>query len=409
MTRFASLSLACALAFSAAAQWNLVNNTGYQSVRSITSGGGVLYMVATSTTTFNSTVFKSTDAGNSWTESGSGLPTGASVQSVHATGSVLLCGTQNGVFRSTDAGASWIAANNGLPTSSTSNYVKKFFQFGTTTLAVFSATIGSQGGIYRSTDGGAQWFSGNNGLATNMVVNQVAQAGSLLYAATSTGLASSSNQAVTWSQIPTANFACHAVQGTASRLVVISGLGYRYSTNGGSTWTNATGAPAAPTSGELVLYDGKYWAINAMSPMDVLRSVDNGASFSVYEGGLQGADVIAQNCFGPVGTTLYLGCFQNLYAHPGSTTGLEAEAPMPLPHPYPTLFCEGFTIEAGAEWAGGDAVLIDASGREARRERGLPAGAAWVARGVLPAGAYRVVLERRGGMERLHLGTVIAQ
>ncbi|MFN3876509.1 MAG: WD40/YVTN/BNR-like repeat-containing protein, partial [Flavobacteriales bacterium] len=301
MIRFASACFAAALSLGAAAQWNLVNNTGYQAVRSITSGGGALYMVATSTTTFNATVFKSTDGGNSWTESGAGLPAGASVQSVHATGSVLLCGTQDGVYRSTNAGASWSLANTGLPTASTSNYAKKFFQFGTTTLAVYSATIGSQGGIYRSTDGGVQWFSGNNGLATNMVVNQVAQAGSLLYAATSTGLASSSSLAVTWNQIPTANFACHAVQGTASRLVVISGLGYRYSTNGGSTWTNATGAPAAPTSGELVLYDGKYWAINSMSPMDVLRSVDNGASYSVYEGGLQGADAIAQNCFGPVG------------------------------------------------------------------------------------------------------------
>jgi hypothetical protein len=390
-------------------QWTLLTNTGYQAVKSVTSGGGALYMVATTTSSGVATVYKSPDGGSSWNPSGSGLPGGQSVQSVHMANGVLLCGTENGVYRSTDAGGSWTLANTGLPTASVSNHVKKFFQFGTTTIAVYSATIGGGGGIYRSTDGGLQWFSGNNGLATNMIVNQVAQVGTLLYAATSTGLASSSNQAVTWTQIPTANFACHAVQGSPARLVVISGLGYRYSNNGGSTWTNAIGAPSAPMGGELILYDGKYWAINTNSPMDVLRSTDNGASFSVYENGLQGADAIAQNTFHASGNVLYLGCFTNLYAHSGTTLGLGEETPAALPAPYPSLFAEGFFVPCGPEHAGSTVLLIDARGREAGRQGPLAPGANWVVRGALTPGAYRVVLMDRSTGALRPLGTVVAE
>lgn len=390
-------------------QWNLLTNTGYQAVKSVTSGGGALYMVATSTSTFTATVFKSTDGGGSWTESGTGLPGGASVQSVHFTNGVLLCGTEGGMYRSTNGGANWTLSNAGLPTASSSNSPRKFYQFGTTTVVLYSASIGSGGGIYRSTDGGVQWFSGNNGLATNMVVNQVAQAGSLLYAATTTGLASSSNQAVTWTQIPTANFACYGVQGTASRLVIISGLGYRFSNNGGSTWTNATGAPAAPMGGELILYDGKYWAINSNSPMDVLRSTDNGASFSLYENGLQGADAISQNTFHASGNNLYLGCFSNLYAHAGTTLGLEEDGPTARPAPFPSLFAEGLFVPVRPEDAGCTLLILDASGREAGRQGPLAPGTNWIARGDLPAGAYRVVLMDRTTGALRPLGTVVAE
>lgn len=391
-------------------QWNILPNTGYQSVKSITSGGGAVYMVATNTATFVATVYKSIDGGSSWNPSGTGLPGGQSVQSVHYTNGVLLCGTEGGIYRSTNAGSSWTLTNpNPLPNASSSNYAKKFFQFGATTLAVYSASIGSGGGIYRSTDGGVQWFNGNGGLALNMVVHQVAEAGGLLYTATTAGLASSNNLSVTWNQIATANFACYGVQGTASRLVLISGLGYRYSNNGGANWTNSTGAPGSPTGGELILYDGKYWAINSNSPMDVLRSTDNGASFSLYEGGLQGADVIAQNTFHASGNTLYLGCFTNLYGHPGTTLGLEDVQAAQQPVPFPTVFTDGFFLEADTDHIGSAVVLFDASGREVLRFVLAVQGVNWIQRAGLSAGTYHAALaERNSGLLR-PLGKLVAQ
>ncbi|MFZ1694415.1 MAG: hypothetical protein WAT74_14560 [Flavobacteriales bacterium] len=408
---FALLLLAAPFAMpKATGQWNVLTNSGYQAVKSITSGGGAVYMVATSTSTFSATVYKSIDGGSSWNPSGTGLPGGQAVQSVHFASGVLLCGTESGIYRSTNAGASWVLANpSPLPTASASNYVKKFFQFGSTTLAVFSATIGGGGGIYRSTDGGVQWFNGNNGLATNMIVNQVCEAGGLLYTATSTGLANSNNLSVSWNQIPTANFACYGVQGTASRLVIISSLGYRYSTNGGSTWNNATGTPNSPTGGELILYDGAYWAINTASPMDVLRSTNNAQSFSVYEGGLQGADVISQNAFHASGNTLYLGCFTNIYGHPGTTLGVTDAQPEELSIPYPTVFTDGFFLNADADQIGNAVVLFDGSGREVLRQVLSSQGINWIQRAGLSAGTYHAALaERSSGL--LHpLGKLVAQ
>jgi hypothetical protein len=394
----------CLLAISASAQWNIINHPGYQAVKSVTVGPGALYMVA-----FPNGVIKSTNGGLNWNPANNGLPAGTQVHSVHWTGSALLCGTEGGVYKSIDGGAMWTLANAGLPTASVSNYAKKFFQFGTTTTAVYTATLGAGGGIYRSTDSGTQWFSGNNGLASNMVVHQVGQAGSLLYAATTAGLASSNNLAVTWNQIAAANFACYGVQGSASRLVVISGLGYRYSNNGGNSWTNATGTPNNPTGGELILYDGKYWAINTASPMDVLRSTDNGASFSVYETGLQNADVISQNTFHANGNTLYLGCFSNLYSHAGTTLGVDDEESSSLPLPFPTAFTDGFTVDLGSAIHAGHLVLFDAIGQEVRREARLREGRNWIERGALPAGTYRVALvDGRSGRIR-HLGAIVAQ
>lgn len=398
------LIFCCLFGITASAQWSIINHPGYQAVKSVASGGGALYMVA-----YPSGVIKSTNGGLNWNPANTGLPAGTQVHSVFYTGSALLCGTESGVYKSTNAGATWTLSNTGLPASSSSNYAKKFFQFGTTTLAVYSATIGSGGGIYRSTDSGAQWFSGNNGLAANMVVHQAAQAGSLLYAATTAGLASSNNLAVTWNQIAASNFACYGVQGTSTRLVVISGLGYRYSNNGGNSWTNSTGTPSNPVGGELILYDGKYWAINTASPMDVLRSTDNGASFSVYETGLQNADVISQNTFHASGNMLYLGCFSNLYSHAGTTLGLVEEEASELPLPFPTIFTDGFTVDLSGTVPGSQLVLIDAVGREARRETRLPQGRAWIQRGELPAGSYRLALIEGGSGRLRHLGAVVAQ
>jgi photosystem II stability/assembly factor-like uncharacterized protein len=406
MTRILTTAISSVflLALPAFGQWNIINHPGYQAVKSVTSGAGALYMVP-----YPSGVVKSTDGGNIWNPVNTGLPAGTTVHSVHFVNGALLCGTESGVYRSTNGGTSWAISNTGLPSANAGNYAKKFFQFGTTTLAIYSATIGGGGGIFRSTDGGVQWFGGNNGLAANMVVNQAAQAGSLIYAATTAGLASSNNLAVTWNQIATANFACYGVQGTASRLVVVSALGYRYSTTGGSTWTNSTGAPGAPSGGELILYDGKYWAINTASPMDVLRSTDNGASFSVYETGLQGADVISQNTFHASGNSLYLGCFSNLYSHAGTTLGLDDAHRSALPVPYPSLFTDGFSIDLSAEHAGSALVLFDANGREALRRSMSSAGINWIERGDIRAGTYHAALADRNTGELRPLGKLVAQ
>lgn len=386
-------------------QWVPYNHPGYNSIFSACTGPGAIYMVS-----YPNGVIKSTDGGAIWNPANTGFAAAGNVESVFYNGTMLFSGTDNGVYRSTDAGASWTLANTGLPTSSATNYAKKFFRFGTTTLAVYSATIGTGGGVWRTTDDGLNWYSGNGGLSTNMTVYQIAQIGSILYVATNVGLYYSTDLAITWVSIPTTNFGVYAVQGTPGRIVIISVFGYRYSTNGGSSWTDATGDPSNPTSGELILFDGKYWAITGNSPSQVLRSMDNGATYSAYNTGLVGADAIAQYQFHAGGSTLYLGTLTKLYSHTGTTLGVEDEmANVELPKPYPTLFVDGFTVDLSSLRSGNSLVLIDATGREAARRSELPSGPVRFERGNMPTGSYRVLLVDPANGSRRVLGTVIAQ
>ncbi len=390
-------------------QWVPYNHPGYTSIFSSCTGPSAIYMVS-----YPNGVIKSTDGGTVWNPANTGFLAVSNVQSVFYNGTVLFAGTDNGVYRSTDAGASWTLANTNLPASSSTNYVTKFFKFGTTTFAVFSGTIGAGvGGVWRTTDDGLSWFSGNAGLSSNMTVYQMAQFGSALWVATNVGLAYSVNSGVNWTNDAVSNFSCFAIQGTATRMVVISTFGYRYRNyTGGAwgTWSTATGGPSNPTGGELILFDGKYWAITGSSPSSVLRSTDNGATYSAYNTGLVGADVIAQYKFHAGGSTLYMGTLTKLYSHTGTTLGVADDlATAELPKPYPTLFVDVFNVDLSNMKSGGSLVLIDASGREVAQRNELPAAPVQFERGTLPSGSYRVLLMDPTTGTRRMLGTVIAQ
>lgn len=390
------------------AQWNMYTHPGYQSIFSVTTSPGAIYMVA-----YPNGVIKSINGGLDWNPVNNGLPAGTAVESVYYNGTYLFAGTHSGVYRSTDFGATWNLANTGLPTSSTTNFANKFYTYGTTTFAIYSGQVGpGTGGVWRTTDNGANWFSGNGGLSSNMTVYQLVDVNSRIWAATSTGLSFSENLGVGWTNDPASNFACYAVQGNASRMVVISSFGYRYRNFAGGSWgawTTGTGAPANPTGGELILYDGKYWAITGGSPGNVLRSVDNGASWSNYNTGIMGADVITQYEFHAGGSTLYLGTLTHLYWHAGSTTGAEEQVATELSHPYPTLFTDRFSIDLSQVPPGGDLVLLDALGREVERRTNLPSALIHMERGTLPTGTYRVLLIDQSRGQRLLLGAVVAQ
>lgn len=398
---------------SASAQWTGFVHPGYNSIYSVTTDATGIYMVG-----YPNGIAKSTNGGGTWNAANTGFSNVGNVVSVYYTGGSLLAGTYNGIYRSTNNGATWTLSNTGMPTVSATNYPKKFFKFGSTVFAVMSANIGGSGsgGVWRSTDDGLTWFSGNGGLSSNMTVYQLAQMNGLVWAATSAGLTYTSNLGVNWSTDAASNFSCFAIQGTNSRMVVVSSFGYRYRNyNSGNgtwgTWTNATsGAPASPTGGELILYDGKYWSITGGSPSTVIRSTDNGVTYSAYTTGLGGADVITQYAFHAGGTTLYLGALFSLYGHPGTTTGVDAETTgIELPRPFPTVFTDGFQVDLGAQPARSDLVLMDASGREVAVHRDLSPGLVRFERGDLPAGTYRLFLSNTAVGLRSSLGAVIAQ
>jgi photosystem II stability/assembly factor-like uncharacterized protein len=384
-------------------------NAGFNNIKSITVHNGGLYAAS-----YPNGIYRSTNDGATWTPVNNGLPVEVVdeveyiyAESVGSNGTYLFAGTANGIYRSNDDGASWQLANGPL-TASFSVYANKWLKTGNKTLAIFAGTISSGGGIYATLNNGNTWLQGANGLSTNMRVNQVAVVGGTLYAATSAGLFSSINNGDNWQPVAGSQFTMYGIQGTPTRLVCISDFGYQYSNNGGASWTTVTPAPAMPNANaQLILYDGKYFAITGTNA-GVLRSIDNGQSWQAFNTGLGGFDVTIQEEFHASGTKLYMGALFDMYSIDGTTLALEEQAKGREGRAYPTLFQEGFTAELPMEMQSAWLTMFDAAGRTVRNLR-VVAGSQWIAREGLAPGSYRAEVRDERGKQLLDLGTLIAE
>ena len=406
--RYAALALFIAFCATLQANWTPMVVGGSGS-KSITTFNGAIYVA-----TYNSGVRKSTDDGANWTLVNTGLPANGefvNVQSVGRSADALFCGTESGIYRSLNEGASWELANGPLPASNLI-YANKFYTFGGVTFVVFTGTVGqAAGAVFRTVDNGNTWLQGFSGLSTNMTVYNLDDANGVLYASTSTALMKSSDLGQTWVQAGTSNFAVFAVQAVGNRLVALSGLGARYSTNEGQTWTNSTNYPVAipPAGSELIAYDNKYWAITKSSSLGCYRSLDNGVTWSAFNTGFGAADAFSQEEFHASGNNLYIACLFDSYSTPGTTTAISDEAGTELPVPFPTVFTDQFTVDMSTVGAGKTLVLMDASGREVRRQGNVPAAPVRIERGNLLAGRYQVmIMDPITGTMR-PLGAVIAE
>lgn len=128
-------------------------------------------------------VFRSSDGSLSW--SGSGLP-GVRVSSVQIdpmAPSTLYAGSYDGgVFKSTDTGASWIAVNTGLSGVS----VRCLLVDPVRPRTVYAGT--SDSGVFRSMDGGSSWFPWNSGLhALRINALAISATGDILHVASHGG------------------------------------------------------------------------------------------------------------------------------------------------------------------------------------------------------------------------------
>jgi len=108
-------------------------------------------------------VYKSTDGGNSWSLSGTGLPDGRPVividpNSPSSSRSLFALSYGNGVFKSTDGGNVWSAINNGMGTDGENVWdIALNIEEPKTAYVALNSLDGSNGGIYKTTDGGNIW------------------------------------------------------------------------------------------------------------------------------------------------------------------------------------------------------------------------------------------------------------
>ena len=386
------------------AQWQAFN-TGLGSITSMTTHEGNLFVVS-----FPSGIFVTEDAGGTWIPRNSGLPASGgdiSAQSIGSNGTWLFAGTTSGIYRSNDQGETWTIANGGLPASQ-SVYANKFFRSGSTMLAIFTGPISGGGGIYRTGNNGTTWLQGANGLSSNMTVYHVANINNQLYAATSAGIYRSTDNSQSWTAVTGSAFQTYAVQGTPSRMVCLSDFGWRYSNNNGATWSDVSGEPLPSNTSQLILYDGKYFAISGPTGAGVFQSLNGGQSWAPFNTGLGEVDLFLLDEFHASGTNLYLSTGLDLYSIEGTTLDIGSARQEEEVILYPTVFSDGFTANMSTDDTGSQLLMIDAMGREVLRRNVAGMGRLRIERGQLSTGAYRVLLLPAGGGPARDLGTVIA-
>ncbi len=189
-------------------------------------------------------VFKSADAGASWSAGNSGLHHNQ-IQSLAidpAAPTTLFAGTWRGVARSTDGGATWQLVFNTVepvpaliitPANPSTVYAG---------LAGNILLAGATGNLLKSVDGGTNWTLSSTGIVSQSVNKLVLdpQAPATLYAATEVGVFKSTNAATTWSSsgLGTLVVSDLAVNPTnTSTLYAATAGGVARSTDGGASWS----------------------------------------------------------------------------------------------------------------------------------------------------------------------------
>lgn len=254
-------------------------------------------------------LFKSTDAGATWTKLADDAIVGAYISRVRlrpGDPGTILVGGSNGLVRSTDGGVSWTAT---LPVS----WCDDIAIHPSAPETVFATCFAS--GMFRSTDGGATWALVEGGLPTENIDrgHVVIAPGNrnVMYASFATpsgtvyGVYRSNDAGDTWTELTVPEYMggqgwydqCLVVHPTNVNLVFAGGV-YPYnvslsgiirSTNGGATWTDVTaGSPPGNyvhPDQHVLAYgpDGALWLGNDGG---VWKSTNNGSSWTPRNDGL---------------------------------------------------------------------------------------------------------------------------
>ncbi|GAB4487973.1 MAG: hypothetical protein OHK0019_03670 [Saprospiraceae bacterium] len=139
-------------------------------------------------------IYKSTDGGGSWKH----VFADNGVNSLAASGDVLLCGGYKGLLRSTDGGENWnlVLANEG------SAFNTKRIEGGFITATDGGLQRdGKPNKLYTSTDEGKTWQRIDTGLSLVWDIYDIAQAGAYLFCSTDAGISRSADGGQTWELI----------------------------------------------------------------------------------------------------------------------------------------------------------------------------------------------------------------
>jgi photosystem II stability/assembly factor-like uncharacterized protein len=232
-------------------------------------------------------IFKSTDAGATWTVASKGLgPTGVWVRSLAVTSDAVYAGTNdNGVYKSTDGGAIWFPASAGLPAPVVlSPNVGALVADPSSPNRIWA---GTNRGVYLTTNGGLTWQERRRGLPFDVASRGLALApdGKTLYVTNLRSIFKTTNQGKKWVRVSNGltggSVGDVVLDPTNPSIVFAAGPGLWKSTNGGASWTQI--APKMFDGGVLALaWQGTRLFAGLASPTrrGIFYSDDHGATWT---------------------------------------------------------------------------------------------------------------------------------
>jgi hypothetical protein len=286
-------------------------------------------------------LFRSTDGGGSWsfvTMTVSGIPIMETIIGVVAidpkTPTTIYAASPygppgGGLFKSTDAGATWTALKQGLPAYGTLPWVSILVIDPLTPTTLYAVAVASGFGnvsdVFKSTDGGASWTSASTGQpGTGVYSLAIAPTTptSTLYAtvAPSTGgglgVFKSTNGGTTWSVVNSGLIWSVAVDPAAPTTVYAgnpNGPLYK-STDGGTSWTTIT-SPNNQFGNFLSTFafginlpiPSTIYASGVYESGGVYKSMDAGTSWSTVSSGLSRTNISSLAIDPKTPTTIYAG------------------------------------------------------------------------------------------------------
>jgi photosystem II stability/assembly factor-like uncharacterized protein len=241
-------------------------------------------------TTHNDGVFKTVNAGQTWSEINVGLPANRRIASIlmdPINSNRILLGTFNGVFKSDDAGATWSPSWSGM-TSTTPVLVMVVDQ--QNPLVIYAGT--NFDSIYKTVNGGATWTRIFANVFTGLTDSNIFSMGidpansNNIYAGSVNGLFKSTNAGSTWSATNQGLNATYigrlsVAPSDPSVVYALSGRFHR-SADRGSTWANPRVIGGAMNSAFLAL------AVDPQNPSiayaggapGVYKTLDGGGTWS---------------------------------------------------------------------------------------------------------------------------------
>jgi hypothetical protein len=243
VTFLVSLAILSAYPQTSAAQWVRAGGPGGRNVAAL----AVVWSSLLAGTTQG--VFLSTNNGQTWFATNSGLPDGASVLCLEARGTNLFAGTDNGVFLSANNGATWKNVSPLWP------WRLRVECLGSRGADLFA---GTDHGVILSTDNGSSWVGASLGLS-DAHVTCFGLIGTSFFAGAEEGLFLLRDDHKSWQALnrvlpaPSSIACLRAVEAALFAsvmrpLTMIShdesrpavGLGIFRSTDGGKTWSSAS-------------------------------------------------------------------------------------------------------------------------------------------------------------------------